>query len=218
MASTCRVVDLQSLAQFDSSFPHARDRNSVYLRSKYTYAQHNRRSLHSESSALHFLQPTDSQQGTQNKLYSMFMSTFISVPLAQQLQTVFLNIRSVYEACEYPGRMYSWTALATSQTVVAILWNLDYTRFDWTVGFPTNRAGYQYLHDGHPFPLVLYYRWSSRRCGDSSEQRDSVDSLQLLFQFHVNFASATFSFYFDGSVLISFQQRHSSALRSARLV
>jgi ATP-binding cassette subfamily G (WHITE) protein 2 (SNQ2) len=56
--------------------------------------------------------------------------------------------------------MYSWTALVTSQLLVEIPWNifcssLFFLCWYWTVGFPTDRAGYTYLMYGIVFPL--YY-------------------------------------------------------------
>jgi hypothetical protein len=42
---------------------------------------------------------------------------FNSVPLSNQLQVPFINMRNIYEIREHPSRMYSWTALVTSQMV-----------------------------------------------------------------------------------------------------
>jgi len=62
-----------------------------------------------------FWRSKDSIQGTQDKLFSIFMALIVSVPMAQQLQISFINLRKVYEIRERPSRMYSWTALITSQ-------------------------------------------------------------------------------------------------------
>lgn len=69
-------------------------------------------------------------------------------------------MRDVYEIRERPSRMYSWTALVTSQFVSAMPWNflgtgLYFVCWYWTVGFATDRAGYTYLMLGVVFPL--YY-------------------------------------------------------------
>jgi len=83
-----------------------------------------------------------------------------SVPLSNQLQVPFINTRSVYEIRERPSRMYSWTALVTSQILVEIPWNvlgssLLFLSWYWTVGFDNSRAGYTFLMMGVAFPL--YY-------------------------------------------------------------
>jgi ATP-binding cassette, subfamily G (WHITE), member 2, SNQ2 len=90
------------------------------------------------------------------------MATIVTVPLAQQLQVPFISMRSLYEVRERPSRMYSWTALVTSQILVEIPWNilgssLFYLCWYWTVGFESTpeRAGYVYLMLGVLVPL--YY-------------------------------------------------------------
>lgn len=91
---------------------------------------------------------------------SIYMGTILSAPLSNQLQVPFLNTRNIYEIRERPSRMYSWTALVTSQFVSEIPWNLlgsslFFLCWFWTVGFETDRAGYTYLMFGVIFPL--YY-------------------------------------------------------------
>ena len=88
------------------------------------------------------------------------MSAVVCVPLSNQLQVPFLNLRSIYEIRERPSRMYSWTALLTSQMLVEIPWNilgssLFFFCWYWTVGFPTDRGGYTYLLYGILTPV--YY-------------------------------------------------------------
>ena len=46
-----------------------------------------------------FFQAKNTQQGTQNKLFAIFMGLIVSVPVANQLQVPFLNMRSIYEVC-----------------------------------------------------------------------------------------------------------------------
>jgi len=88
------------------------------------------------------------------------MATILSVPLSNQLQGVFIRLRDVYEIRESQSRMYSWTALLTSQLLVEIPWNifgslLLFFTWYWTVGFESSRAGYTYLMLGLVFPF--YY-------------------------------------------------------------
>ncbi|KAJ3535372.1 hypothetical protein NM688_g6988 [Phlebia brevispora] len=109
-----------------------------------------------------FYKAKDSLQGTQNKLFSIFMATVISVPLSQQLQVPFIHMRDLYEARERPSRMYSWMALVTSQIIAEVPWNIFgssifFLCWYWTVGYESQayRAGYTYLMLGVIFPL--YY-------------------------------------------------------------
>lgn len=90
------------------------------------------------------------------------MSTIISVAVAQQLQVPYITMRDLYEVRERPSRMYSWTALLTSQIISEIPWNifgssLFFLCWFWTVGFESTatRAGYMYLVMGVLFPM--YY-------------------------------------------------------------
>lgn len=78
------------------------------------------------------------------------MSLIVGVPLSNQLQVPFIAMRNVYEIRERPSRMYSWTALVTSQILAEVPWNIIGSSFYffcwyWTVGFPDSRAGYTYL-------------------------------------------------------------------------
>ncbi|TFK38227.1 pleiotropic drug resistance ABC transporter [Crucibulum laeve] len=107
-----------------------------------------------------FFKADNSQQGIQNKLFSIYMATIVSAPLSNQLQVPFLRAREIYEIRERPSRMYSWTALVTAQFLGEIPWNiigstLFFLCWFWTVGFENSRAGYTYLMLGVTFPL--YY-------------------------------------------------------------
>ncbi|KAI4517501.1 ABC-2 type transporter-domain-containing protein [Schizophyllum commune] len=107
-----------------------------------------------------FFQAVDTQQGTQNKVFALFMASILSVPLVGQIQVPFLNTRNVYEIRERPSRMYSWTALLTAQIAAEVPWNIlgsgiFFLCWYWTVGFDNSRAGYTYLMLGLVFPF--YY-------------------------------------------------------------
>ena len=97
-----------------------------------------------------FFKSKDTLQGSQDKLFAIFMGTIVSVPLANQLQVPFIDMRTVYEIRERPSRMYSWTALITSQILAEVPWNmlgstLFFVCWYWTVAFPTSRGGYTWL-------------------------------------------------------------------------
>ena len=89
-------------------------------------------------------------QGTQNKLFSIFVALILSVPGAQQLQIPFITSRTIYEIRERPSKMYSWSAWVTAQILVELPWNVFggvmlFFCWYWTVGFPTERAGSIFL-------------------------------------------------------------------------
>ncbi|PPQ86500.1 hypothetical protein CVT25_008244 [Psilocybe cyanescens] len=134
-----------------------------------------------------FWQSKDSQQGTQNKLFSIFMATILSVPLANQLQVPFINTRKIYEIRERPSRMYSWTALITSQIMIEVPWNIVgsiilFFTWYWTVGFETTRAGYTFLMLAVAFPL--YYTTFGQAVGAMAP---SAEIAALLFSFLFSF-------------------------------
>ena len=87
------------------------------------------------------------------------MGTILSVALANQIQVLFIDFRNIYEVRERPSRMYSWTALVTSQILAEVPWNilassLYFCCWYFTVGFPVEatRSGYVYLALGVIFP------------------------------------------------------------------
>ncbi|KAH9484099.1 Brefeldin A resistance protein [Psilocybe cubensis] len=134
-----------------------------------------------------FFQAKDSQQGTQNKLFSIFMATILSVPLANQLQVPFINTRTIYEIRERPSRMYSWTALITSQIMIEVPWNVFgsiilFFCWYWTVGFETSRAGYTFLMLVIAFPL--YFTTFGQAVGAMAP---SAEIAALLFSFLFSF-------------------------------
>ncbi|KAG2154002.1 ABC-2 type transporter-domain-containing protein [Suillus clintonianus] len=107
-----------------------------------------------------FFQANDSLQGTQNKLFSIFLILVLSISLIHQLMVVYIDIRTVYEIRERPSRMYHWTALVMSQLAAELPWNMISSAMFffccyWTVGYPTGRAGYSFLMLSVAVPL--YY-------------------------------------------------------------
>ncbi|KAH8118882.1 ABC-2 type transporter-domain-containing protein [Phellopilus nigrolimitatus] len=107
-----------------------------------------------------FFKAKDSLQGSQNKLFAIFMASILSVPLSNQLQVIFIDFRNIYEVRERPSRMYSWTSLLAAQLIAEIPWNilgssLFFLCWYWTVGFDSSRAGFTYFMFGLAFPM--YY-------------------------------------------------------------
>lgn len=88
------------------------------------------------------------------------MATIVSVPLSNQLQIPFIDMRSIYEARERSSPIYSWTAMLTLLITTELPWDilgssLFLLCWYWTVGFENGRAGYTYLLMGITLPL--YY-------------------------------------------------------------
>jgi ATP-binding cassette subfamily G (WHITE) protein 2 (SNQ2) len=115
------------------------------------------------------------------------MGTITSVPLCNQLQVPFLNMRSIYEIRERPSRMYSWTAMVTSQVFTELPWNifgssLFFLCWYWTVGFATDRAGFTYLLFGVTFPL--YYTTAGMAV---AAMAPNVEIAALVFSFLFSF-------------------------------
>jgi ATP-binding cassette subfamily G (WHITE) protein 2 (SNQ2) len=138
-----------------------------------------------------FWKSKDTLQGTQNKLFAIFMGTILSVPLSNQLQVPFINMRSIYEIRERPSRMYSWTAFVTSQILTELPWNilgssLFFLCWFWTVGFEGDRAGYTYLMFGVTFPL--YYTTIGMAVAAMAPNAEIAGLIfSLLFSFVITF-------------------------------
>ena len=96
-------------------------------------------------------------------------------------------MRTIYEIRERPSRMYSWTALVASQITTAVPWNilgstLLFFCWFWTVGFPSDRAGYTYLMLGILFPS--YYTTFAQSV---AAMAPSAEIAALLFSFLFSF-------------------------------
>jgi len=107
-----------------------------------------------------FFKAKDTIQGTQNKLFSIFMSMIISAPLGGQIHVPYVMFRNIYQIRERSSRMYASSALTATQILVELPWNivgssLFFFCWYWTVGYESSRAGYTYLMLGFLFPI--YY-------------------------------------------------------------
>jgi len=136
-----------------------------------------------------FFKSNNSQQGTQNQLFAVFMATILSASMANQLQVPFLSMRSIYEIREGPTKIYSWTALITSQLFSELPWNilgssLYFVSWYWTVGFDTSRAGYSYLMLGVVFPL-----WYTSLGQATAAMAPDAEIAGILFSFLFSFVS-----------------------------
>ncbi|KAF7360014.1 Pleiotropic drug resistance ABC transporter [Mycena venus] len=136
-----------------------------------------------------FYKSNNSQQGTQNQLFAVFMSTILAAPMVNQLQVPFLNMRSIYEIREGPTKFYSWTALITSQLFSDLPWNilassLYFFCWYWTVGFDSSRAPFTYLMLGIVFPT-----WYTTLGQATAAMAPNVEIAGVLFSFLFSFVS-----------------------------
>jgi ATP-binding cassette subfamily G (WHITE) protein 2 (SNQ2) len=130
-----------------------------------------------------FFKAKDSIQGTQNKLFAIFMSTIISAPLGGQIHVPYFMFRQIYEIRERSSRMYRSSALTAAQLLVELPWNMlgsSLFFFCWyfTVGFKTSRTGYTYLMYGVLFPL--YYTSFAQLAGSLAR---SIEIAGMIYSF-----------------------------------
>ena len=97
-----------------------------------------------------FWKSPSTKQGIQNKLLSIWMMLILSLAGAHQLQIPFIANRMIYEIRERPSKMYSLSAWVTAQILAELPWNmfggvLLFFCWYWTVGYPTERAGFAFL-------------------------------------------------------------------------
>ena len=86
------------------------------------------------------------------------MATVVAIPISNQLQSVFIETRRIYEVRERLSQMYSWTALLAAHLTVELPWNMFSSAFFffswfWTVGFDSDRAPFSFLVIVFIFPL-----------------------------------------------------------------
>ncbi|KAL6306522.1 pleiotropic drug resistance ABC transporter [Sparassis latifolia] len=105
-----------------------------------------------------YFKTKNTQQANQNKIFTIYISSFLAAPIVDQLQIPFIDMRNLYEIRERHSRMYGWTAMVTSQLLVEVPWNmvgsaLFFCCWYWTVGFPTDRAGFSFLLFAVIYPI-----------------------------------------------------------------
>ncbi|RAK73142.1 pleiotropic drug resistance family ABC transporter [Aspergillus fijiensis CBS 313.89] len=70
-----------------------------------------------------FFHASNSIQGMQNQMFSIFMLMTIFGNLCQQIMPLFCTQRSLYEVRERPSKAYSWQAFMTANILVELPWN-----------------------------------------------------------------------------------------------
>ncbi|KAF8734087.1 ABC transporter, partial [Rhizoctonia solani] len=136
-----------------------------------------------------FFKANNSIQGSQNKLFAIFMSTIPAASLSNQLQVQFINFRNIYENREKQSKMYSWAPMVTASVLVELPYNifgssLYFLCWYWTVGYSSvaDRAGYTFMLLCVAFPL--YYTTFSQAVAAMSP---NVMISGLLFSFFFSF-------------------------------
>ena len=100
----------------------------------------------------------ESNAALQNKLFSIFMALAVSTPLAQQLQTTFIQIRTIYEARERPSKMYRWYVFLISAALVEIPWNIFGGTLLWIPWYFMTHFSYEGKHAGYSWGLYMLFQ------------------------------------------------------------
>ncbi|OJJ07745.1 hypothetical protein ASPVEDRAFT_178581 [Aspergillus versicolor CBS 583.65] len=90
-----------------------------------------------------FFQASNSIQGLQNQMFSIFMLMTIFGNLVQQIMPNFVLQRSLYEVRERPSKSYSWKSFMCANVLVELPWNtlmavLIYFCWYYPIGFYNN--------------------------------------------------------------------------------
>ncbi|KAF8605578.1 pleiotropic drug resistance ABC transporter [Ceratobasidium sp. AG-I] len=138
-----------------------------------------------------FFKADNSIQGSQNKLFAIFMATILSNSLSTQLQVQFVNFRNIYEYREKQSKMYSWAPLVISSLLVELPFNiigsvLFFFCWYWTVGFENGRAGYMWLMLCICFPLY-YTSFSQAVAAVAPDATIAGILFSFLFSFVITF-------------------------------
>lgn len=116
-----------------------------------------------------FFKATNSIQGLQNQMFSVFMFTALFCILVEQMLPHYIAQRDLYEARERPSRTFSWLAFITAQITVEIPWmvlggTIAFLCFYFPVDFAHNGTA---TNDVHARGIVLwmfviqFYVWTS---------------------------------------------------------
>ena len=100
----------------------------------------------------------DSTIALQNKLFAIFMSLVLSTPLSQQLQPVFIDYRTLFEAREKPSKLYSWPVLLISLIIVEIPWNFLGGTLFWVPWYFMVQFGSEGKRAGYSWGLYMLFQ------------------------------------------------------------
>ncbi|WFC95973.1 hypothetical protein MBRA1_002629 [Malassezia brasiliensis] len=100
----------------------------------------------------------DSTNALQNKLFAIFMSLVLSTSLSQQLQPVFINYRTLFEAREKPSKLYSWPVLLISLIIVEIPWNFLGGTLFWVPWYFMVQFGTEGKRSGYSWGFYMLFQ------------------------------------------------------------
>ncbi|RYP43328.1 hypothetical protein DL770_011720 [Monosporascus sp. CRB-9-2] len=85
----------------------------------------------------------NSIQGLQNQLWAIFMLFILFININEQIMTMFVPQRNLYESRERPSKIYRWTTYIMANIVIELFWNsimavIMYFCWYYPVGFVRN--------------------------------------------------------------------------------
>ncbi|WFD34805.1 hypothetical protein MCUN1_001649 [Malassezia cuniculi] len=100
-----------------------------------------------------------SNAALQNKLFSIFMALAVSTPLAQQLQPVLIQMRTLYEVRERPSKMYRWYVFVLGMALVEIPWNIVGGTLLWIPWYFMTHFSYSGKHAGYSWGMYMLFQF-----------------------------------------------------------
>ncbi|AOA61172.1 Plasma membrane ATP-binding cassette (ABC) transporter [Komagataella phaffii CBS 7435] len=145
-----------------------------------------------------FFKASNSLQGLQNQMFSIFMFTIILLTMIQQMLPHYTAQRDLYEARERPSKTFSWLAFILAQITVEVPWQLGVGTigfFCWyyTVGFQNNATSADIHERGALMWLYVtaFYIYTStlgQACVAGMQVYDNAANLStLLYTMSLNF-------------------------------
>ena len=99
-----------------------------------------------------------SNAALQNKLFAIFMALAVSTPLAQQLQPIFIQLRSIYEVRERPSKMYRWYVFVISAAIAEIPWNIVSGTLLWLPWYFMTHFDYTGKHAAYSWGMYMLFQ------------------------------------------------------------
>lgn len=103
-----------------------------------------------------FYNASNSMQGLQNQMLSVFMSLTIFTPILEQMIPIFATQRTMYESRERPSKTFSWLAWLLSQFTVempfqVLAGTVSFLCWFYPVGFYHNMSDFSHLSNSGTF-------------------------------------------------------------------
>ncbi len=99
------------------------------------------------------------------------MTIMVGIPVGNQLQVMFVNLRRVFEVRERASQMYHWSALLTAQFLIDYLCNVlgglvEFNSWYWARRLPPQQGPVLAAHAGVRVPVILYVARTNVRCDE----------------------------------------------------